>query len=136
MNGGSGGLLHNKMETKNKKTISRNRKIAFVLLTVLNLFFTFSLVSAYSTPLNVPTIWDTIVDQLFGSFYMAVLAITIVWFIILAIGGISLFTNFIYCLYFILAMLLGYGDLFWAAGIILLLTIYGITQTYKYWSQQ
>jgi hypothetical protein len=84
-------------------------------ITKLNLFLvallTLPLVSAYTAGpfTKMINLWDLLVVQIFGSFWPAVFFLTLVFFIILMLAGISLYTVIIFNAYFLLAMSLGYG---------------------------
>ena len=69
------------------------------------------LASSYASGpfLNMMNLWDLFVEQMFGSFWAAVVFLVIIFAIILALGGISLYTNLIFNAYFVLAMAIGYG---------------------------
>ena len=67
-------------------------------------------VSAYPLGLPMMNLWDAFIENVFGSFWISILAFCIVFFIMLALGGISGWTNITYCGIFILAMVIGYGQ--------------------------
>jgi len=83
-------------------------RIKLALASVLALLPT---VSAYASGpgVGMMNLWDLFVEQIFGSFWPAVLFLAIIFFIILMLGGISFYTVIIFEAYFILAMAIGYG---------------------------
>jgi len=83
-------------------------KIKTALISLLALLPT---VSAYASGpgVGMMNLWDVFVEQIFGSFWAAVLFLAIIFFIILMLGGISFYTVIIFEVYFLLAMAIGYG---------------------------
>lgn len=67
-------------------------------------------VSAYPLGLPMMNLWDAFVENVFGSFWISIIALCLVFFIMLALGGISGWTNLTYCAIFILTMVIGYGQ--------------------------
>lgn len=56
------------------------------------------------------SLWDLFVNQIAGGFLIAVLLIMMIFAIILAIGGVSLFSTLLFSGVFAFAMSLGYGQ--------------------------
>lgn len=85
-----------------------SHKIKTALVSLLALLPT---VSAYASGPGVGMInlWDLFVEQIFGAFWPAVIFIGVIFFIILMLGGISLYTVIIFEAYYIMAMAIGYG---------------------------
>lgn len=54
-------------------------------------------------------LWDVFVEQVFGSFWMAVIALSLIILIILWMGNISAWTSMAYVTMFIFALAIGYG---------------------------
>lgn len=54
-------------------------------------------------------LWTLFVQYVFGGFWMAVIGLTLMIFVILMLGRISIYTSTWICVMFILAMTLGYG---------------------------
>jgi len=106
------------------------KKIKLVLVSLLALL---PIVNAYpSGPLvEMLNLWDLFVEQIFGSFWPAVLFIAIIFFIILILGGISFYTVIIFELYFIMAMAIGYGYPILVFPVLLFSIIYAIWQVFK-----
>jgi|WetSurMetagenome_2_1015567.scaffolds.fasta_scaffold35926_3 hypothetical protein len=69
------------------------------------------IVSAYASGpgVGMMNLWDIFVENIFGSFWPAVIFIAVIFLIILMLGGISFYTVIIFEGYFILAMAIGYG---------------------------
>jgi len=106
------------------------KKIKLVLVSLLALL---PIASAYASgPLvGMLNLWDLFVEQIFGSFWPAVLFIAIIFFIILILGGISFYTVIIFELYFIMAMAIGYGYPILVFPVLLFSIIYAIWQVFK-----
>lgn len=85
-----------------------NQRIKTALISLLALLPT---ASAYASGPGVGAmnLWDIFVEQIFGSFWPAVLFIALIFFIILMLGGISFYTVIIVEIYFLMAMAIGYG---------------------------
>jgi hypothetical protein len=81
-------------------------------------------------------LWDLFVEQLFGSFWLAVGFISLIFFIILMLGGISYYTVIIFMMYFVLAMTIGYGYPLISAGIAIFGTMYVVYQGFKWWENR
>lgn len=67
--------------------------------------------SAYSKGFPMMNVWDVFVENIFGSFFVAVIFICLIFYIILMVGNITHFTNLIFMMFFVLSMALGYGGL-------------------------
>ena len=94
------------------------------------------LVSAYIQPFELMDLWTLFVENIFGSFWVAVLFITLFFFIILMLGGISYYTIIIFLMYFLLAMTLGYGYSLFSFLIITFGILYLIWQAYRFMNNQ
>lgn len=68
------------------------------------------IVSAYPLGLPALNLWDVFVENVFGSFWISIIALCIVFFLILILGGISAWTALTYQGIFLLAMSIGYGQ--------------------------
>lgn len=55
------------------------------------------------------SLWNFLVEQIFGGFWLAVLGLSIMFVIILVMGSVSALDILGFLLFFILAMALGYG---------------------------
>lgn len=55
-------------------------------------------------------LWTLLVENLFGSFWMAVIGIAVMIFVIFLIGKVSMVTTTNYIAIFLLAMSIGYGQ--------------------------
>lgn len=104
------------------------RNLVIILAAIIFL----PVVLAYTTPLQIPTLWDILIVNIFGSFWIAVIFIVLVFFIILALGGVSIQTNLIFNAEFLLCMSLGYNNGLVAWGTLLVLSIYGVHGVMKY----
>lgn len=56
------------------------------------------------------SIWDLMVNQVAGGFYISVVLLVIIFAIILAIGGVSFFSTMLFSLVFGFMMALGYSQ--------------------------
>lgn len=85
-----------------------SNRIKIVLVSLLAMLPT---VAAYTSgpTLGLLNLWDLLVEQMFGAFWPAVLFLMVIFFILLMMGGISLYTNIIFQVYFLFAMAIGYG---------------------------
>ena len=54
-------------------------------------------------------LWTLLVENVFGGFWLAIVGLTIIFTIILALGTVSAFGIIIFCTFFWLAMAIGYG---------------------------
>jgi len=54
------------------------------------------------------SLWDLLVNQIAGSFYISILLMMLIFAIILAIGGVSFFSTLLFSTVFLFAMMLGY----------------------------
>jgi len=95
------------MEVQTKKH-DKKKGLAW-LVAALSSFSILPSVSAYVQSSNTWGPWDIFVENIFGAFWPAVIAIAFFFFIILMLGGISLYSVIIFELYFLYAMSLGYG---------------------------
>lgn len=95
------------MENKKQKDKENNKQMLIVLLIGI---FLIPIVSAYPLGLPMMNLWDAFVENVFGSFWISIIALCGIMFIILALGGISAWTNLTYLSIFIMAMAIGYGQ--------------------------
>lgn len=86
------------------------------------LLFVIPVVTSYALNMPLMNLWDLFVEQLFGSFLIAILFIGLILFLILMLGGISYFTIIVFLFYFYLAMAIGYGYVIVAFAI----TVFGV----------
>lgn len=54
-------------------------------------------------------LWNFLVSQTFGGFWLAVIGMCFLFFVILILGGVSFFDNLLFQLFFFFAMAVGYG---------------------------
>ena len=54
-------------------------------------------------------LWTLLVQYTFGNFWLAVIGLSLVMFIILILGRVSIWTATLFVIMFLLAMTLGYG---------------------------
>jgi len=90
-------------------------------------------VSAYASGpgVGLMNLWDLFVEQIFGSFWAAVIFIAVIFFIILMLGGISFYTVIIFEAYFIMAMGIGYGYPIFVFPILVVSVLYLTWQVFK-----
>ena len=119
--------------TLKEKLIKIRDKIKYPSLFILALIPLLGILqNYYSLGFPMLSLWDLFVEQLFGSFWLAIGFISLLFFIILMLGGISYYTVIIFMLYFILAMTIGYGYPIITASIAVFGTVYAIFQTFKW----
>lgn len=63
-------------------------------------------ITDYIQPLD---FWNVFVNLIFGGFWVAVLGLALLFFVIMMIGRVSIYSNMWFAGLFILAMSLGYG---------------------------
>lgn len=107
-----------------------SQKIKIALVSLLALLPT---ASAYASGpgVGMMNLWDIFVEQIFGSFWPAVLFIAFVFFILLMLGGISFYTVIIFEIYFLMCMAIGYGYPFLVAFVLIGSIIYLTWQVFK-----
>lgn len=54
-------------------------------------------------------LWDLFVGTIFGGFWLSILGLAIIFAIILAIGGVSVFSILTFLMFFVVSMAFGYG---------------------------
>lgn len=120
-------------QTLKEKWIKIRDKIKYPLLILITIIPLLGMVSHYySLGFPMLNLWDLFVEQLFGSFWVAIAFISLIFFVILMLGGISYFTVIIFFMYFLLAMTIGYGYPIIAALIAVFGTVYLIFQVFKW----
>lgn len=119
-------MKQNKSSEEKAKTKLKNWILGIFLIVA-----TLPSVLAYSTGWNLPTIWDVLVEDLFGSFWGAVVFLMLIFFVILSLGGISFYTVLIFEMYFFLAMSIGYGYAIFVFPVLVASVIYFIWQVIK-----
>jgi hypothetical protein len=125
--------MNQQKQTTKEKLIKIRDKIKYPILFILAMLPTLTILQNYYS-LNFPlmNLWDVFVEQLFGSFWIAVAFISIFFFIILMLGGISYFTVVIFMMYFLLAMTIGYGYPLIPAALATFGTVYFLFQGFKW----
>lgn len=124
-------------ETLKEKWIRIKNKIRFPILFSLAIIPLLGMIiHFYSLPFPMMNLWDLFVEQLFGSFWIAVAFIALIFFIILMLGGISYYTIIIFMMYFLLAMTIGYGYPLIAVVISTFGTMYLVYQVFKWWENR
>lgn len=124
-------------ETMKEKLIRVRNRLKFPLLLLIAIIPLLGLFhNYYSMSFPMLNLWDVFVEQLFGSFWVAIAFISLIFFIILMLGGISYYTVLIFMLYFLLAMGIGYGYPIVPAFIAIFGTWYVATQAFKWWDNR
>lgn len=118
------------MEIQTKKH-DKKKGLAW-LGAILSSFAILPSVSAYVQASNTWGPWDIFVENIFGAFWPAVIAIAFFFFIILMLGGISLYTIIIFECYFLFGMSLGYGYPIISVAITAVIIIMAIWQFIKF----
>ena len=90
----------------------------------------------YSLGFPMLNLWDLFVENLFGSFWIAIAFIGLIFFIILMLGGISYYTIIIFMMYYLLAMTIGYGYPLVAVAISTFGSMYLVYQVFKWWENR
>lgn len=124
-------------ETLKEKWIRIRDKIKYPALFIIAIVPLLGLLQHYYS-LGFPMInlWELFVENLFGSFWLAVAFIALIFFVILMLGGISYYTVIIFMIYYLLAMTIGYGYPLITAVIAIFGTMYLIYQTFKWWENR
>jgi hypothetical protein len=126
-------LILMKMENEQTKKSNWKDKIRMPVLIVLTLIPLITLFqNYYSMSFPMLNLWELFVEQIFGSFWVAVLFIMLIFFIILMLGGISFYTVLIFMIYFITAMAIGYGYPLITLGVATFGTLYCIFQIIRW----
>ena len=124
-------------ETIKEKLIRIRDKIKYPALFILAIIPLLAMIQHYySLGFPMLNLWDLFVEQLFGSFWLAVGFISLIFFIILMLGGISYYTVIIFMLYFVLAMTIGYGYPLITVLIAIGGTMYMFYQMFKWWDNR
>ena len=124
-------------ETIKEKLIRIRDKIKYPALFILAIIPLLAMIQHYySLGFPMLNLWDLFVEQLFGSFWLAVGFISLIFFIILMLGGISYYTVIIFMLYFVLAMTIGYGYPLITVVIAIGGTMYMFYQMFKWWDNR
>lgn len=120
------------MTTKNPQTLKEKifNKIAKPLLYTISMSSLFSTLM-YALPFPMINLWDLFVEFCFGSFWLAVFFIALIYFILLMMAGISYYTVIIFMLFYFLAMSIGYGYPLFTAFITIFAIIYMIYQIFR-----
>lgn len=82
--------------------------IQAIVITLISVCYTLTM-TGYSIGFPMINLWDLFVEQLFGSFILAVFFIALIYFVILMLGGISYYTVIIFLIFYSFAMAIGYG---------------------------
>ena len=81
-------------------------------------------------------LWSLLVENIFGTFWVAVSSLAFLQFIILSIGGVSSYSSMMLVGIFLLAMALGYGNLIISVPIIIGIVAWTTFQIKRYWEEQ
>ena len=79
------------------------------ILAGITLLLSSPLVMAYPLGLPITDLWAVFVEAVFGGFWLSLIGLMVIIGIILALGGVSVFSLVMYELFFLLAMIMGYG---------------------------
>ena len=98
-------------ETIKEKLIRIRDKIKYPALFILAIIPLLAMIQHYySLGFPMLNLWDLFVEQLFGSFWLAVIGLVLLFFAILGLlGRTSIYTVTWFNVLFLLAMALGYG---------------------------
>lgn len=107
-----------------REQIKRPVQLLLALLPILGL-------TLYALPFPMINLWDLFVEYTFGSFWIAVFFIALIYFILLMLGGISYYTVIIFMLYYFTAMAIGYGYPLITVGITVFALVYMMFQIFK-----
>jgi len=78
------------------------------------------------------SIWNLFVENVFGGFWLSVAGLVLIFFLILAMGGVSIFDILTFLLFFLLAMALGYGYAIVTVPIVILIVAWAIFQYMRF----
>ena len=78
------------------------------------------------------SIWNLLVEQVFGGFWLSVAGLALIFFLILAMGSVSIFDILTFLLFFLLAMALGYGYAIVTVPIVILITAWSVFQYMRF----
>jgi hypothetical protein len=128
------------MENKQKKTLKEKlilfrdqvKKPVLMVLAILPILG----IMMYALPFPMIDLWTLFVENLFGSFWIAIFFIALLFFIILMLGGISYYTVIIFMMYYFLAMSIGYGNALLTVPIAIFSLIYCMFQVFKWMNNQ
>jgi hypothetical protein len=124
-------------ETLKEKLIRIRDKLKYPALFILAIIPLLGMLQHYySLAFPMLNLWDLFVEYLFGSFWLAVGFIILIFFVILMLGGISYYTVIIFIIYFLLAMTIGYGYPLVTVVIAIFGTMYAVYQTFKWWENR
>lgn len=78
------------------------------------------------------SIWNLFVEQVFGGFWLSVFGLSLIFFLIMAMGSVSIFDIVTFLLFFLLAMALGYGYAIITVPIVILVVAWSIFQWVRF----
>lgn len=81
-------------------------------------------------------LWKFFVEDIFGSFGMAVMALTFAQMIMLAWAGVSAYSIGIFIGMFFLAMALGYGYMVITIPLVTMIISWSLFQIIQYWNDK
>jgi len=74
------------------------------------------------------SLWNFLVEQIFGGYWLAIAGITLIFFIIMVLGSVSIIDILGFLLIFLLAMALGYGYAIVTVPIVAFVVYWAISQ--------
>ena len=77
-------------------------------------------------------LWTLFVENIFGGFWLAIFGLATIQSIIMAIGGISAYSNLTFVMFFFLAMLIGYGQPLIPLFVFIIMVLYTFYQIFRY----
>jgi len=125
-------MVDSEVNTKMKT----NRMIA-VMGIVIMLALQITMVSAYETraTMSALNLWDLFVEYTFGSFFITVVALCILFGIMLMMGGISPVTSMMFMGAFLVAMSIGYGYTIIAVPIVVIAILTFVYQAMRLYTE-
>lgn len=124
--------MNNKTKQQQKEKIALVKRTLLFLILLIPVLMLF----AYTKAFPMMNLWDLFVEQIFGSFWMAVLFIGLFFFIILMLGGITYYTVIMFMMFYILAMAIGYSFPLFSVGISAFAMMYFLYQLFKWWENR
>lgn len=80
-------------------------------------------------------LWTLLIENVFGGFWITMGALAMIFFIILIIGGVSLWTILVFMGTFLLSMTIGYGHPIITVPIVIFILLYFVFEVFGFISR-
>lgn len=120
------------MDDREAISIMKNKLILFAFAFI----FLSALVSAYDLGFPAMNLWDILVEDLAGGFWIAVIIIVVCFGLILMFGGISFLSNMNFNLIFVFAMAIGFGQALISIILWILLVGWAVSEVLLYYRER